>query len=42
LAERIAALERMRRELVELAKQARRRPARDDAEFCHIIESAPG
>jgi MerR family copper efflux transcriptional regulator len=42
LAERIAALEQMRRELVELAKQARRRPPRDDAEFCHIIESGMG
>lgn len=41
LAERIAALEQMRTELVKLAKQARRRPARDDSAFCHIIESLP-
>jgi MerR, DNA binding. len=40
LAERIAALEQMRRELVDLAKQARRRPPHDDSAFCHIIESA--
>jgi DNA-binding transcriptional MerR regulator len=39
LAERIAALEQMHRELVELARQARRHPPRDDSEFCHIIES---
>lgn len=41
LGERIAALEQMRRELVELAKQARRFAPREDAEYCHIIESAP-
>lgn len=40
LAERIAALEQMRNDLVELAKQARRLPPRDDAPFCHILESA--
>lgn len=40
LAERIAALEQMRRELVELAEQARRHPPHVDSEFCHIIESA--
>lgn len=38
LAQRIAALEQMRRELVDLAKQARSLPPRDDAEFCPIIE----
>lgn len=41
LAERIAALEQMRRELLQLAKQARQLPPRDDADFCHIIETAP-
>jgi DNA-binding transcriptional MerR regulator len=41
LGERIAALEQMRRELVEMAKLARRFPPRKAAEFCHIIESAP-
>jgi DNA-binding transcriptional MerR regulator len=41
LAERIAALERMRSELVELADQARQLPPRDAAEFCHIIERSP-
>jgi DNA-binding transcriptional MerR regulator len=41
LAERIAALEQMRSELVQLAKQARRFPPRDDVDFCHIIETAP-
>jgi DNA-binding transcriptional MerR regulator len=38
LAQRIAALQQMRNELVQLAKQARRLPPGDDAEFCHIIE----
>jgi DNA-binding transcriptional MerR regulator len=42
LAERIASLERMRSELVELAQQARQLPPRDDAQFCHIIETSPG
>lgn len=40
LAERMAALKQMRRELVALAEQARRRTPRGDSEFCHIIESA--
>lgn len=40
LAERIAALEQLRHELVELAAQARQRPTRADAAFCHIIEDA--
>lgn len=40
LAERIAALEQMRSELVALAKRARRLPSRSEAAFCHIIESA--
>lgn len=40
LAERIAALEAMRWELLELAKQAHRSPPRHDADFCHIIETA--
>lgn len=40
LAERIAGLERMRNELMELAQHARRLPLRSDAEFCHIIETA--
>jgi len=39
LAERIAAREEMRRELVEPAVQARRRPSRPESVFCHIIES---
>jgi DNA-binding transcriptional MerR regulator len=39
LTERIAALEQMRSELIELAQQARRLPLRADAEFCHIIET---
>ena len=42
LAEQIAALETMRRELVELAEQARRLPRSDDAAFCQIIEDASG
>lgn len=42
LAEQIAALETMRRELVELAEQARRLPPSEDAAFCHIIEDASG
>jgi DNA-binding transcriptional MerR regulator len=41
LSERIAALERMRNELLELAQHARQLPPRPDAEFCHIIEGAP-
>ena len=40
LAERIAALEGMRNDLIGLAHQARRRPLRDTAAFCHIIETA--
>ena len=39
LAERIAALEQMRRELMELAKRARRSAPHGDSEFCHIIET---
>lgn len=42
LEERIAALQRMRSELIGLAQQARRLPVRDDADFCHIIETARG
>lgn len=41
LAERIATLERMRRELVALAKAAHEDSPRSDTAFCHIIESAP-
>ncbi len=40
LTERIAALELMRNDLIGLAQRARRRPLRDDADFCHIIETA--
>jgi DNA-binding transcriptional MerR regulator len=40
LAERIAALEQMRTDLVQLAEHARQLPAREDADFCHIIEGA--
>ncbi|MGH3681153.1 MAG: heavy metal-responsive transcriptional regulator [Natronosporangium sp.] len=40
LADQIAELETMRRELLELADQARRLPPREDAAFCHIIEDA--
>lgn len=40
LEERIAALDQMRRDLIGLAKAARRLPPRE-AEFCHIIEKAP-
>lgn len=39
LTRQIAALEQMRRELVDLAKQARRSTPRPDAAFCHIIEA---
>lgn len=41
LEERIAALDQMRRELVGLAKAARRMPPPGGGEFCHIIERAP-
>lgn len=43
LAGRIAALERMRRDLERLATQARRVAPRDaeQADYCHVIESAP-
>ena len=41
LEQRIASLEKMRGELVALAKRARRLPPRADAAFCHIIESTP-
>lgn len=41
VAQRIAALEQMRNELVKLAERARRLPPREDADFCHIIEAAP-
>lgn len=40
LAERIAALGQMRTELVQLAAHARQLPARENADFCHIIEGA--
>ena len=42
LAERIQALQEMRRELIRLAKVARRAgpSSRDSAAMCHIIESA--
>jgi DNA-binding transcriptional MerR regulator len=40
LAEQIATLEQMRRELVALAGQARESPVLQHAEFCGIIEGA--
>jgi MerR family copper efflux transcriptional regulator len=38
LADRIAALERMRTDLVRLRRKAARTPATDSAGFCHILE----